>query len=166
MPHQRQSWSDVVINRPNTTVVGSQLQSALKTAQALHVPDNAYAPPGVRFAENIDDSDSDDNDADSDNDDAESDNDEYSSHGNSTATWAARIKILMTEAATTHLLLIFGVDLNGTVPIDDSGNPAFATTGTRTRSLRQVCSKNQEHMGTSSFRWPTSSKIRSLCTKA
>ena len=69
MPHQRQSWSDVVINRPNNTVVGSQLQSALKTAQAIHVPDDTHAPPRIRFAKIIDDADSED--------------DEDSSNGNS-----------------------------------------------------------------------------------
>ena len=51
-----------------------QLQYALKTEQAIHVSADAQAPPGVLFAENIEDANYDD-------DDAESDNDEDSSNG-------------------------------------------------------------------------------------
>ena len=55
--------------------MGSNLQSALKTEQAIHVSYDAQAPPGVLFAENIEDADYDDDDAESDNDEDSSDGD-------------------------------------------------------------------------------------------
>ena len=130
--------------------MGSHHKSTLKTGQDLHTSYDTQAPPGVHSAENIED-------ADSDNNDADSEDDKIQARGTQTATQTARI---------TCLLLIFGVDLNGAMPIDYSGSPDLATTDTCTRSLRQVRGTNQERMGTSSFRWPTSSKIRSLRTKA
>ena len=71
-PRQRQSWADVVINRPTTPGVGSQLQSALKTEQAINVLADEKAPPGVLFAENIEDAHSDDDDAESEDDEGSS----------------------------------------------------------------------------------------------
>ena len=52
-----------MINRPTTPGLGSQLQYALKTEQAIHVSADSQAPPGVLFAEKIEDAHSDDDDA-------------------------------------------------------------------------------------------------------